>query len=113
MGQKAPSAKRCIKTKVASRALRPLVSVRKHPAPKGALRPVSIFVAVLAAYFGQKAPIAKRCIKTCADLCLLRRRCLFCQKAPSAKRCIKTRRSDSLLEIRTLRSESTQRQKVH
>ena len=61
--QKAPSAKRCIKT-----------AWRLHqvaPSPS------------------QKAPSAKRCIKT--GVCWLLATALrTCQKAPSAKRCIKT-----------------------
>ena len=60
--------------------------VRKHRAPKGALRPVD------------KAVEAAR-----TDLC---------QKAPSAKRCIKTWASTGMrASVRV--SESTERQKVH
>ena len=62
--QKAPSAKRCIKTE------------------KGmVLLPYSLA--------GQKAPSTKRCIKTCRG-CLRWRRRASRQKAPSAKRRIKT-----------------------
>ena len=61
--QKAPSAKRCIKT-----VYREIDESFED---------------------GQKAPSAKRCIKTAAHFGreLLR---MACQKAPSAKRCIKT-----------------------
>ncbi len=63
--QKAPSAKRCIKTRGSSSTM------------IGLDRP------------GQKAPSAKRCIKTKKPGSPFRRG-LTCQKAPSAKRCIKT-----------------------
>ena len=84
--QKAPSAKRCIKTQATG----------------------DVSAAVL---HGQKAPSAKRCIKTNQDShsCVARS---TRQKAPSAKRCIKT----SCLFVWTCRcggSESTERQKVH
>ena len=39
MCQKAPSAKRCIKTNTRDGELIPSLCVRKHRAPKGALRP--------------------------------------------------------------------------
>ena len=64
VGQKAPSTKRCIKTRTLWRS-----RVRDHPS--------------------QKAPSAKRCIKTreaVPGAVLMSAR----QKAPSAKRCIKT-----------------------
>ena len=60
--------------------------VRKHRAPKGALR-LSVFRDV-DAIEGQ------------------------CQKAPSAKRCIKTQRRVSV-HVVVRESESTERQKVH
>ena len=60
---------------------------------------------------GQKAPSAKRCIKTPVTPRLLIADGLR-QKAPSAKRCIKT-----AMNIRAgmdaVKSESTERQKVH
>ena len=62
--QKAPSAKRCIKTGQGKRIPAPERStVRKHRAPNGALRPnrVGMFSDLIQ---GQKAPSAKRCIKT-------------------------------------------------
>ena len=65
MGQKAPSAKRCIKTNhgcVGGAAQSQ--SVRKHRAPKGALRLRSIRQRILQLLQSQKAPSAKRCIKT-------------------------------------------------
>ena len=64
MRQKAPSAKRCIKTSTPHPYGDPSPShVRKHRAPKGALRPykVKTFAQLIE---GQKAPSAKRCIKT-------------------------------------------------
>ena len=84
-GQKAPSAKRCIKTDVSNR-VNQVSYVRKHRAPNGALR-----------------------------LCPLGggRLCGPSQKAPSAKRCIKTIREHRHVTRRSDRSESTERQKVH
>ena len=85
--QKAPSAKRCIKT---LRYRRPNRStrgrVRKHRAPKGALRPT------IGATVGRPMPG---------------------QKAPSAKRCIKTVVTWGDWQAWSDRSESTERQKVH
>ena len=88
-GQKAPNARRCIKTPRvhASRFHRDWV--RKHRAPKGALRhqrPDGERPKMRC----QIAPSTKRCIKTrFRDILVLSR--FRCQKAPSAKRCIKTR----------------------
>ena len=63
-GQKAPSTKRCIKTRE-GRALHGLSrQVRKHRAPNGALRHDASVVGVNNANASQKAPSAKRCIKT-------------------------------------------------
>ena len=63
-GQKAPSAKRCIKTHSNERAcIAPCLSVRKHRAPKGALRQEQLSV-LDADVRWQKAPSAIRCIKT-------------------------------------------------
>ena len=61
--QKAPSAKRCIKTSNRAPEFPREPKVRKHRAPKGALRPnrVGMFSDLIQ---GQKAPSAKRCIKT-------------------------------------------------
>ena len=39
LGQKAPSAKRCIKTLFHTDSMAERMPVRKHRAPKGALRP--------------------------------------------------------------------------
>ena len=62
--------------------------VRKHRAPKGALRPADHRDFNRLTFTRQKAPSAKRCIKT------NQRRTQHVaghrQKAPSAKRCIKT-----------------------
>ena len=61
--QKAPSAKRCIKTSNRAPEFPREPKVRKHRAPKGALRhhhPVGTYYSTLR----QKAPSAKRCIKT-------------------------------------------------
>ena len=62
--QKAPSAKRCIKTDNQRPPHRDLPGfVRKHRAPKGALRPASRRLGQTVCR-RQKAPSAKRCIKT-------------------------------------------------
>ena len=86
-GQKAPSAKRCIKTGSARQSHSGGRCVRKHRAPKGALR------------LQQDKPLAiPLCVrKHRAPNGALRRKPGHCpkywrtrQKAPSAKRCIKT-----------------------
>ena len=106
-GQKAPSAKRCIKT-TTIRSLEPKgtvvrkppglpptrlpvrkhrapkgalrrvnrcgkkydLDVRKHRAPKGALRPSPSQPSTFASWMSQKAPSGKRCIKTFLLACL-------------------------------------------
>ena len=89
-GQKAPSAKRCIKTWLTHNArARRNRWVRKHRAPKGALRNHVEYAIRPIGGNGQKTPSAKRCIKTACGHAGYRQR--WCQKAPSAKRCIKTR----------------------
>ena len=62
--------------------------VRKHRAPKGALRLLRHRAGGLV-FGGQKAPSAKRCIKTQKKLFRFDQD-MDGQKAPSAKRCIKT-----------------------
>ena len=134
--QKAPSAKRCIKTEVTSSSDSQLSPVRKHRAPKGALRLSFDHLTRVGYYRRQKAPSAKRCIKTLSRSALRSPRPPG-QKAPSAKRCIKTRalasRIATVTNVRKHRapkgalrpprsgvcwgrssaSESTERQKVH
>ena len=134
--QKAPSAKRCIKTHPGGSCRTHHCFVRKHRAPKGALRRFNPFRDARQVEISQKAPSAKRCIKTTAKWfqLFLRRRVrkhrapkgtlrprffdvprvgLVGQKAPSAKRCIKT--AHCLLVHCSLdgASESTERQTVH
>ena len=79
-------------------ALRPLTSklgcdtgplVRKHRAPKGALRRMVGRFRPLRVVSRQKSPSAKRCIKT--RMLDRQNSDRASQKAPSAKRCIKTR----------------------
>ena len=135
--QKAPSAKRCIKTRI-EKVIRPLKEpVRKHRAPKGALRQGDFALSEPLVVESQKAPSAKRCIKTvcCVSHCGF----TFCvrkhrapkgalrrprrrrgtptapsrQKAPSAKRCIKTVCKRTRTGRTPWGSESTERQKVH
>ena len=86
--QKAPSTKRCIKTRWVGAVPSACAAVRKHRAPKGALRPHT------AAIHG--APTSQ------SD-----------QKAPSAKRCIMTSTNTPADVVNLYRSESTERQKVH
>ena len=79
---------------------------RKHRAPKGALRPVRLQSSRVVEC--QKAPSAKRCIKTAQRD---RARGVCCrQKEPSAKRCIKTLLSGAFRGP-CRRSESTKHQK--
>ena len=64
-GQKAPSAKRCIKTNRSCRPhTRALAQVRKQRAPKGALRLTNAASSSDSHLLSQKVPSAKRCIKT-------------------------------------------------
>ena len=88
--QKAPSAKRCIKTPRHGLSKHQTHQVRKHRAPKGALRLRSPLALPSRRIPGQKAPSAKRCIKTKAERA--KNAAERGQKAPSAKRCIKTTR---------------------
>ena len=85
MGQKAPSAKRCIKTAKMPSTTQTIFA-RKHRAPKGALRPFQVRSRPETPLIRQKAPSAKRCIKTRKSRSAPR---IGYQKAPSAKRCIK------------------------
>ena len=64
--QIAPSAKRCIKTGDFLECQLRLLVVRKHRAPKGALRRVREGRRA-GGVAGQKAPSAERCIKTQAN----------------------------------------------
>ena len=59
--QKAPSTKRCIKT-IKTPSTTQTIFVRKHRAPKGALRR-RLLGLLLRGFHGQKAPSAKRYIK--------------------------------------------------
>ena len=110
-GQKAPSAKRCIKTCGARPRRRRTIPVRKHRAPKGALRLVEGGECSNLTHCRQKAPSAKRCIKT-SDVPVVNNHVVRGQKAPSAKRCIKTQNRRASIKV-VEGSESTERQKVH
>ena len=108
--QKAPSAKRCIKTTRTMSFMFEVTGVRKHRAPKGALRRCTDDGAGGKLLWRQKVPSAKRCIKTVLYQTL--KTPVECrQKAPSAKRCIKTWLP--WLAAHGPESESTERQKVH
>ena len=63
--------------------------VRKHRAPKGALRRAVFVGGGECDAAGQKAPSAKGCIKTRGPHAV-QALGVGCQKAPSAKGCIKT-----------------------
>ena len=111
LGQKAPSAKRCIKTCWRLRCSACRSTVRKHRAPKGALRPLTAASLTSLQNSGQKAPSAKRCIKTPRE------------KDPSAYLIpVRKHRAPKgalrpgiarLLEAGLHGSESTEHQKVH
>ena len=117
---------------------RSLHPVRKHRAPKGALRQRLSRLWYGLPSTSQKAPSAKRCIKTSRTKPTRIPSKTPSQKAPSAKRCIKTgarfgrgaigdwqvrkhRAPKGALRLlmechfdsSRLRSESTERQKVH
>ena len=110
-GQKAPSAKRCIKTSSLSFLRVSIFGVRKHRAPKGALRRGVTAVKVTRVQTSQKAPSAKRCIKTWPRPGLPRDTRAHRQKAPSAKRCIKTstRRRRASRSLRGQKAPSAKR----
>ena len=134
--QKAPSAKRCIKTSRFSFVSIAFSFVRKHRAPKGALRPGS-GLRGWSVVPRQKAPSAIRCTKTpeatvAAPAAAPVRKhqapkgalrphgnnfrvsvYLRRQKAPSAKRCIKTDSHTRCRRSGYCMSESTERQKMH
>ena len=81
--------KRCIKTAKSSSLDHRRSRVRKHRAPKGALRPnLTLLSGVKAS--SQKAPSAIRCIKTEDPRSMVGSPVRTGQKAPSAIRCIKT-----------------------
>ena len=110
--QKAPSAKRCIKTRRRRGPPVYRLRIRKHRAPKGALRPMSsTLIFVRSAIRKHRAPKgALRLINgdvRLPQICSIRKHrapkgalrlvvvdqhnaAFFNQKAPSAKRCIKT-----------------------
>ena len=74
-------------------------AVRKHRAPKGALRHSKTIILRPVLKVRQKAPSAKRCIKT-METPSANRQTTLSQKAPSAKRCIKTGCSSPLRSTR-------------
>ena len=85
--------------------------VRKHRAPKGALRLMGIGIAMIAGYVRKhRAPKgALRQARPIRSPSAQR----ISQKAPSAKRCIKTGRGSLITRRGLIESESTERQKVH
>ena len=87
--QKAPSAKRCIKTGNRRRPCNP-GTVRKRRAPKGALRPIITAARRKRRYSVRKHRAPKGALRRddkAGTVSQLERR----QNAPSAKRCIKTK----------------------
>ena len=108
--QKAPSARRCIKT-VGAKGLEEVQRKgQKAPSARRCIKTDCRDELIPVERLGQKAPSARRCIKTEEDSS-----CGSCdhgQKAPSARRCIKT---ELLLNLtmKLFVSESTERQKVH
>ena len=88
--QKAPSAKRCIKTLGLRSCSGACMRRQKAPSAKRCIKTSLLDLPELAILrLGQKAPSAKRCIKTTGGALLCHAQ-LTSQKAPSAKRCIKT-----------------------
>ena len=96
MSQKAPSAKRRIKT---TKRISPSTALRqKAPSAKRCIKTPRGCTRTRSAHRRQKAPSAKRCIKTVGDW----RRgggLASRQKAPSAKRCIKTYKGGTVLFV--------------
>ena len=87
-GQKAPSAKRCIKTALSILVRMGSFFVRKHRAPKGALRLVGECVPRVGERLVRKHRAPKGALRLLARVLHVLR--FPRQKAPSAKRCIKT-----------------------
>ena len=85
-GQKAPSAKRCIKTPSRDRSWRHRMCVRKHRAPKGALR--------------------------LGELVRDHRQAVLVRKHRAPKGALRLMRFSVFIVVLAL-SESTERQKVH
>ena len=138
--QKAPSAIRCIKTarapppsgekkwnvrkhRAPKGALRLMwissmkssvsLSVRKHRAPKGALRLGDLDVALVEVGVRQKAPSAKRCIKTTKRQCRVEHRRKYVRKHRAPKGALRRAGGEERGGFCDLVSESTERQKVH
>ena len=109
--QKAPSAKRCIKTAILRNTVRYSSHVRKHRAPKGALRRRvgAVDEGHVVGVRKHRAPkgALRQQHPTDTQAGLEER-----QKAPSAKRCIKTESGHVLSRGIVGGSESTERQKV-
>ena len=135
-GQKASSAKRCIKTsrhgagnredtcvrkhraprgalRHPAAILRHVVSqpVRKHRAPKGALRPLGHCIAEIPGV-GASESTERQKVHQDQESADSTQETQRSQKAPSARRCIKTWCIDPWGCL-SRRSESTERQKVH
>ena len=109
--QKAPSAKRCIKTCEREAPGSHGHTVRKHRAPKGAFRRSCDDVRDLTRAIVRKRRAPKGALRlgrSHAGLASSLR-----QKAPSAKRCIKTTPTSKPRRAKRFKSESTERQKVH
>ena len=89
-----------------------LLHVRKHRAPKGALRLDERAVTLGKLLDVRKHRAPKGALRPLFDIgytC----HTFDGQKAPSAKRCIKTGQAGKLQALRRVESESTERQKVH
>ena len=110
--QKAPSAKRCIKTiSHPGGAGIPSTLVRKHRAPKGALRRLEPIVDVRNHAVSQKAPSAKRCIKDTDPVPDRHDGCARKHRAPKG---VLRPRGFGVHDFPVFHpSESTERQKVH
>ena len=108
--QKAPSAKRCIKTRGSCDCSSQLPGVREHRAPKGALRPWWRYLSRWGWGWVRKHQAPKGALRLDGLNSIALR--LDGQKAPSAIRCIKTKCVCSRTSPPGM-SESTKRHKVH
>ena len=111
-GQKAPSAERCIKTWRVSGHMIQCQQVRKHRAPKGALRQVGVFDVLPNLVCVRKHRAPKGALRQGVPRAPMDGSSRS-QKAPSAKRCIKTSQGSRTHSEPDYRSESTERQTVH
>ena len=110
--QKAPSTKRCIKTRLLPRPPRSCDRVRKHRAPKGALRLAHFAFSLNYTHPCQKAPSAKRCIKTQSSA-MMSKNDLPVRKHRTPKGALRLAVDVGVNGRAVRQSESTERQKAN